>query len=61
MDRIGSLPPELVENIFDKVGPGLMDMDEAKKLRLELMAERSSYLQGVNEDYEALTVDFCEH
>lgn len=61
LDRVGKLPPELFNNILEQAGDVPISLEEAKELRLELMAERSTYVDEVNKDYEHYTLNFCEH
>ena len=61
LDRIAELPPELVDNILDQAGDSPITLEEAKELRLELMTERTAFVDKVNNDYEQETFNFCEH
>lgn len=61
LDRVGKLPPELVENTVDQAGDVLVDLEEATALRLELMAERSTFVEDTNNDFERCEANFCEH
>jgi len=53
------LPGELVRMIEEEVGDWPMGMAEAKEHRLELMAERTAGMQGLDLEFPAY--DFCEH
>ncbi|KAI9689597.1 MAG: hypothetical protein M1822_010249 [Bathelium mastoideum] len=53
------LPPEVMNMVMSHATEDLISLDEAKKLRLELMQERSSYQDAVDETYE--TYNLCEH
>lgn len=61
LDRIGALPPEIVDMIVSYAGDDLLTLDEAKDLRLELMDERSVSVDDLNRRYAAETFNFCEH
>ncbi|KAG8931972.1 hypothetical protein FRC01_000496 [Tulasnella sp. 417] len=53
------LPAELVRETTRQV-PNLMSLDEAKKYRLELMDERTAFVDIQDENYFA-DFNFCEH
>jgi hypothetical protein len=53
------LPVELAEQLGAEIGEWPMGMDEAKKLRLELMAERTRLMDTIESNME--TYNFCEH
>ncbi|TFK62410.1 hypothetical protein BDN72DRAFT_827517 [Pluteus cervinus] len=60
--RISDLPGELQESIFNQVEGFPMSMDEAKRIRLELMAERSKF--RVEQDkvmFSGEVFSLCEH
>ncbi|KAI1504770.1 hypothetical protein F5X99DRAFT_370922 [Biscogniauxia marginata] len=56
----GTLPPEVVEMVTDNV-EWPIGWEEAKKLRLELMSERTWFKQQEEVQFEKLEWDFCEH
>ncbi|KAL2913038.1 hypothetical protein HK105_207493 [Polyrhizophydium stewartii] len=53
------LPPELWRNVT-RFMPGTMSLDEAKQVRLELMRERTTVQDFVNQYHED-TFNLCEH
>ena len=61
LDRIKRLPTELVDKILDQAGDFGISLDEAKELKLDLMEERSAFVDDVNEEYEHGWFNFCEH
>ena len=61
LDRVSQLPPELINNVLDQAGDFPITMDEAKELRLELMDERTAFVDEVNKDYEHYRFSVCEH
>lgn len=61
LDRVAELPPELVDNILDQAGDFPISLEEAKEMRLELMRERTAFVDYVNKEYEQETFNFCEH
>ena len=61
LDRIGDLPPEIVDMIVSYAGDDLLTLEEAKQLRLELMAERSVFVEDVNHRFATEKFSFCEH
>lgn len=63
-----NLPREVVEGIVesgaagDGDGKGLpIELEEAKKIRLELMEERKMFVRDVDRRFEMETFSFCEH
>jgi hypothetical protein len=56
----GELPPELVEKVIDHVDWPI-DLEEAKKLRLSLMEERTSFKAEEESRFEGVEWNFCEH
>lgn len=53
------LPPEIWAKVVEQAN--LMTLDGAKEIRLELMKERTRYVEASNENkYEAL-FNMCEH
>ncbi|KAF7185849.1 hypothetical protein HII31_12722 [Pseudocercospora fuligena] len=60
LDRVTDLPAELAERVVDSEHD-LISMDEAKALRLELMAERKLFVQDVDKRYHEEEFSFCEH
>ncbi|KAF2802928.1 uncharacterized protein BDZ99DRAFT_468593 [Mytilinidion resinicola] len=59
--RVGDLPAELQNFIVDDVTDFPISMEEAKKVREELMEERRAFVDEVNEEYESEEFSFCEH
>ncbi|KAK2462935.1 hypothetical protein APHAL10511_005133 [Amanita phalloides] len=60
--QISKLPREIQDHIFRLVVPGFpMSMDDAKKLRLELMDERTASRGEVDAAFHAFTFNLCEH
>jgi hypothetical protein len=58
-DLESKLPLEVVGMIGDAIGEWPMGMEEAKKLRLELMQERSRMMETVESNFDVY--NFCEH
>lgn len=63
-----NLPREVVEGIVESGaaaagdGKGLpVELEEAKKIRLELMEERKMFVRDVDRRFEMETFSFCEH
>ncbi|KAH7142168.1 hypothetical protein EDB81DRAFT_723437 [Dactylonectria macrodidyma] len=56
----GTLPPELVEKVTANMDWPI-DLEEAKKLRLELMKERTSFKEEEESRFEKMEWNFCEH
>lgn len=61
LDSVAKLPPEIANMISDQFDESSMNLEEAKELRLKLMAERSSFVDDLNEDYERYKFSLCEH
>jgi len=61
LDRIGDLPPEIVDRIVEYSSDFTLTNEEAKELRLELMEERSKFVDSVNDALESNKYSFCEH
>lgn len=61
LDRVDfrPLPPELVDMVRDEVGEWPMGLEEAKGLRLELMAERTAMADTIEQYYKSYNL--CEH
>ncbi|KAF2488955.1 hypothetical protein BU16DRAFT_520007 [Lophium mytilinum] len=59
--RVGDLPAELQNFIVDDVTDFPISIEEAKKIREELMEERRAFVDEVNEEYESEQFSFCEH
>lgn len=55
------LPPELSDEVFKEGQRITMSREEAEAYRLELMAERTQYVQGVEGEWTEQTYNFCEH
>ncbi|EWZ49067.1 hypothetical protein FOZG_00037 [Fusarium oxysporum Fo47] len=56
----GIMPPELVEKVVDYMDWPI-DLEEAKKLRLYLMKERTSFKAEEESRFERMEWNFCEH
>ena len=54
------LPPELREMVLENVDFPI-DLGEARKIRAELMAERTTAVVDNNSELESLEYNFCEH
>ncbi|EME38963.1 hypothetical protein DOTSEDRAFT_75612 [Dothistroma septosporum NZE10] len=61
LDRVGDLPPELAENVMESAGDFPIELEEAKKLRLELMAERKLFVKDHETKLRHENFSFCEH
>lgn len=60
-ERLTTLPNEIVDHIMEDVEEFPISLEEAKKLRLKLIAERKAYVEDVNEEMNNATFSFCEH
>ncbi|KIO30482.1 hypothetical protein M407DRAFT_69195, partial [Tulasnella calospora MUT 4182] len=54
------LPAEIMKETTRQL-PNLMTLDEAQKYRLELMDERTAFVETQDENYFASDFNFCEH
>lgn len=61
LDRVGELPPELADAVVDSVGDFPIELEEAKKIREELMEERRLFVEDVEKRVQDETFSFCEH
>ncbi|EMT70729.1 hypothetical protein FOC4_g10009197 [Fusarium odoratissimum] len=59
-DRFNNLPPELTRMVVDNLDFPI-DLEDAKKIREELMAERTNLQDTLNSDLKNLEWNFCEH
>lgn len=59
--KLGELPPELRHQVMTEVGGFPISLEEAKKVRDELMDERRALVTDVNEIYEEDTCSFSKH
>ncbi|KAK6495017.1 hypothetical protein TWF481_003045 [Arthrobotrys musiformis] len=59
--RLNRLPQELRDMIVDSVDEFPIDMEAAKKIRVELMEERKTYVENQNVELENNTFSLCEH
>lgn len=58
---MGPLPAELRRIVADGVGPEPMSMEEAKKVREELMEERKMFVRENQEQWTRMEFSLCEH
>ena len=61
LDRVSSLPLELRDWVTDTAGDFPIELDEAKKLRVELMDERRVFVDDHEHRLGQETYSFCEH
>ena len=61
LNRVGDLPPELVDHIVEQAEDCVMDLDEAKELRVEVMAGRTALSGAADEALGEHYVSFCQH
>ena len=61
LDRIEKLPIELREWVMDSAGDFPIELEEAKRLRLELMEERKMFVEDHETRLEDEYFSFCEH
>jgi hypothetical protein len=61
--RLEGLPLELMNAVIDEIDDNdwPISMEGAKKVREDLMGQRSAFVEKVNEDYEQEGFSFCEH
>lgn len=59
--RLNTLPPELKKQVLDDVDDFPITLEEAKKIREELMDERKAFVKDVNNLLESEEFSFCEH
>ncbi|KAF5685285.1 hypothetical protein FCIRC_3526 [Fusarium circinatum] len=59
-DRFNNLPPELTRMVVDNLDFPI-DLEDAKKIRGELMAERTGMQGTLNTNLKHLEWNFCEH
>lgn len=57
----GKLSAELKDKIIDEVDDFPIGLDEAKEIRLRLMAERSQYVSDSKAAFERRAFSLCEH
>ena len=55
------LPRELADRVLDNVSDFPISLQEAKDIRLDVIAERKAHVEDVNEVLQAPTFSFCEH
>jgi hypothetical protein len=58
---VSALPRELQDQVFEGVEDFPLSMEEAKKLRLELMEERKADAVLVDEAFRMQEFSLCEH
>ncbi|KAJ4304928.1 hypothetical protein N0V90_000456 [Kalmusia sp. IMI 367209] len=61
LDRVGDLPAELRNWVTDSAGDFPIELEEAKKLRLELMNERRLFIADHETRLLEEAFSFCEH
>ncbi|KAH0027932.1 hypothetical protein KCU78_g3809, partial [Aureobasidium melanogenum] len=59
--KLDKLPAELRHQVMSEVDDFPVSLDEAKKLREELMDERRAFVRDFNDKYQKHTFNFCEH
>ncbi|KAK1223167.1 hypothetical protein PQX77_013960 [Marasmius sp. AFHP31] len=59
--RLGKLPAELMDHVVKMTDEWPISLEEAKKVREDLMDKRRMYVDKVNRDYEQEGFSFCEH
>ncbi|KAL0573733.1 hypothetical protein V5O48_008229 [Marasmius crinis-equi] len=61
--RLGRLPVEVFDQVLRMVDGDAwpISQEQAKKVRENLMEERSAFAVKVNRDYEQVSFSFCEH
>ncbi|KAF4337351.1 hypothetical protein FBEOM_8735 [Fusarium beomiforme] len=59
-DRFNNLPPELTRMVVDALDFPI-DLEDAKKIREELMAERTRQQDNLNSELKRTEWNFCEH
>lgn len=58
---LDKLPLELQQHVYDDVDDFPLSMDTAKELRLELMKERTVFVDEQTKAFEGETFSLCEH
>ncbi|KAK7182143.1 hypothetical protein DPSP01_014065 [Paraphaeosphaeria sporulosa] len=61
LDRVNKLPAELQEWVTDSAGDFPLTLEEAKKIRVELMDERRLFVADHETRIEQESFSFCEH
>lgn len=61
LDRVSDLPLELRDWVTDSVGDFPIGLDEAKKLRFELMDDRRAFMKDHEQSLGEEIWTFCEH
>jgi hypothetical protein len=61
LDRVNKLPAELQEWITDSAGDFPLTLEEAKKIRAELMDERRLFVEDFEGRVRQESYSFCEH
>ena len=56
--KLGELPMELMQLVVDDVADFSISLEEAKKVREELMEERRAFVENVNAEYESKEFNF---
>lgn len=59
--RLGELPAEVMDMIADEVEDFPIGMEEAKRIREQLMAERTQLDDEVDNSVRSCQFNFCEH
>ncbi|KAL0064466.1 hypothetical protein AAF712_008630 [Marasmius tenuissimus] len=59
--RLSKLPVEVFDRVVEMTEDWPISLEEAKKVREELMAQRRHFVGKVNGDFEQQAFSFCEH
>ncbi|KAJ8081608.1 hypothetical protein PM082_007454 [Marasmius tenuissimus] len=59
--RLSKLPVEVFDRVVEMTDDWPISLEEAKKVREDLMAQRRHFVGKVNEDFEQQAFSFCEH
>lgn len=61
IDTITRLPPGTARSFFEDNSTALVDIEEAKTLRMELMTEKSAFVEDVETPHLRTSTNFREH
>ncbi|KAK1219054.1 hypothetical protein PQX77_018244 [Marasmius sp. AFHP31] len=59
--RLSKLPVEVFDRVVEMTEDWPISLEEAKKVREDLMAQRRHFVGKVNKDFEQQAFSFCEH